>query len=96
MKIVCAFEKPALYFDNPVSVIACFSFEDVPRSFEKIEDALAQGLYVAGFFPTNWVTRLKKHFLLTLLTVFLLYTQDVIKDQGKTMIVLFRTINQIR
>lgn len=50
MKIVCAFEKPALYFDNPVSVIACFSFEDVPRSFEKIEDALAQGLYVAGFF----------------------------------------------
>jgi len=51
MKIVCAFEKPALYFDNPVSIIVCSSFKDVPRSFEKIEEALAQGLYIAGFFP---------------------------------------------
>ena len=50
MKIVCAFEKPALYFDNPVSVIVCSAFKDVPLSFEKIEDALAQNLYVAGFF----------------------------------------------
>jgi para-aminobenzoate synthetase/4-amino-4-deoxychorismate lyase len=50
MKIFFNFEKSSLYFDNPVSVVSCSSFENVPRSFEKIEKALAEGLYVAGFF----------------------------------------------
>ncbi len=50
MKIVFNFEKSTLYFDKPVSVIICSSFEDVSRAFEKIEKALAEGLYVAGFF----------------------------------------------
>ncbi len=50
MKVICAFKKPTLYFDNPVSAIVCTSYKDVPRSFEKIEEALAQDLYIAGFF----------------------------------------------
>jgi len=90
MKIICAFKKPILYFDNPVSVIACSSFEDVQRSFEKIEEALAQGLYIAGFFPTNWVTRLKKSLLLAPLMDFLLYTQAVIKNRNNIMNGLLR------
>jgi len=50
MKILFNFEKSSLYFDHPVSVISCSSFEEVPRAFEKIEKALTGGLYVAGFF----------------------------------------------
>jgi para-aminobenzoate synthetase / 4-amino-4-deoxychorismate lyase len=50
MKIIFNFEKSSLYFDHPVSVVSCPSFENVPQAFEKIEKALAQGLYVAGFF----------------------------------------------
>ena len=50
MKILFDFEKSSLYFDNPVSVIDCSSFKDVAQTFEKIEEALARGLYVAGFF----------------------------------------------
>jgi para-aminobenzoate synthetase/4-amino-4-deoxychorismate lyase len=50
MKILFDFEKSSLYFDNPVSVISCSSFEEVPHAFERMEEALAQGLHVAGFF----------------------------------------------
>ena len=50
MKILFDFEKSSLYFDNPVSIIDCSSFKDVAQAFEKIEEALARGLYVAGFF----------------------------------------------
>jgi len=50
MKIFCAFEKPKLYFDQPVSLITCSCFSDVARTFEKIEEALSHGFYVAGFF----------------------------------------------
>jgi para-aminobenzoate synthetase/4-amino-4-deoxychorismate lyase len=50
MNILFDFEKSSLYFDNPVSVIDCSSFKDVAQAFEKIEEALARGLYVAGFF----------------------------------------------
>jgi hypothetical protein len=70
MKILFNFEKSSLYFDNPVSVIECSSFKDIAQTFEKIEEALARGLYVAGFFPTNWVTRLKIIFHLISKTVF--------------------------
>lgn len=50
MKILFDFEKSSLYFDNPVSIISCSSFKDVPRTFKKIEEALSMGLYAAGFF----------------------------------------------
>jgi para-aminobenzoate synthetase / 4-amino-4-deoxychorismate lyase len=50
MNILFDFGKSSLCFDNPVSVITCSSFEHVAQTFEKIEGALAQGLYVAGFF----------------------------------------------
>ncbi|MCX5849305.1 MAG: chorismate-binding protein [Deltaproteobacteria bacterium] len=50
MNILFDFEKSSLYFDNPVSIINCISFKDVPQAFERIEEALARGLYVAGFF----------------------------------------------
>lgn len=50
LKILFNFEKKSLYFDHPVSVISCSSIEHVPHAFETIEKALAEGLYVAGFF----------------------------------------------
>ncbi|MBN1365801.1 MAG: chorismate-binding protein [Syntrophaceae bacterium] len=50
MNILFDFEKSSLYFDNPVFIISCFSFKDIPHAFEKIEEALAGGLHVAGFF----------------------------------------------
>jgi len=50
MKILFDFEKSSLYFDNPVSIISCSSFKDVPRAFKEIEEALSMGLYAAGFF----------------------------------------------
>jgi len=72
MKIFCAFEKPKLYFDQPVSLITCSCFSDVARTFEKIEEALSHGFYVAGFFRMNLVTRLRKNFPLIVLTTSLL------------------------
>ena len=50
MNILFDFKKSSLYFDNPVSVIDCSSFKDVAQAFEKIQEALLRGLYVAGFF----------------------------------------------
>ncbi|MGB5218842.1 MAG: aminodeoxychorismate synthase component I [Smithella sp.] len=50
MNIIFDFDKSSLHFDHPVSIISCYSFENVSRAFEQIEEALAQGLYVAGFF----------------------------------------------
>lgn len=50
MKIFFDFEKTSLCFNHPVSIIRCSSFQDVLQAFEKIEDALKQGLHVAGFF----------------------------------------------
>lgn len=50
MNILFDFEKSSLFFDHPVSIISCYSFENVSRAFEQIEEALAQGLHVAGFF----------------------------------------------
>lgn len=50
MKVLIDFDKISLYFDNPISFISCSSFKDVPRAFEKIEEALSKGLYIAGFF----------------------------------------------
>ncbi|PKN51838.1 MAG: hypothetical protein CVU55_10355 [Deltaproteobacteria bacterium HGW-Deltaproteobacteria-13] len=50
MKINFNFKESNLCFDNPVSVIACFGPHEVIWAFEKMEEALARGLYVAGFF----------------------------------------------
>ena len=50
MNVLLNFDKKPLYFDNPVSVISCSSFDDVPHAFDKIEESLSQELYVAGFF----------------------------------------------
>jgi para-aminobenzoate synthetase / 4-amino-4-deoxychorismate lyase len=50
MHVLFDFKKSALYFDNPVSVIACSCFKDIGRTFEEMEEALARGLYIAGFF----------------------------------------------
>ena len=50
MKTFFDFEKSSLCFNHPVSIISCSSFQDVPRVFEQIEEALKQDLHVAGFF----------------------------------------------
>lgn len=50
MKIFFDFGKSSLCFNHPAYIINCFSFQDVPLAFEKIEEALKQGLHVAGFF----------------------------------------------
>jgi para-aminobenzoate synthetase/4-amino-4-deoxychorismate lyase len=50
MNVLLDFEKTSLCFDKPVSIISCFSFKEVPRAFEKIENELARGLFIAGFF----------------------------------------------
>jgi len=50
MNIRFDFEKSSLCFDQPVSIIRCSSFQDVPLAFKKIEDALTRKFYVAGFF----------------------------------------------
>lgn len=50
MKILFNFETSSLYFGEPVSMINCSSLKDVPRTFDRIEEALSRGMYVAGFF----------------------------------------------
>lgn len=50
MKFFFDFDKTSLCFNHPTSVISCSSFQDVPRAFEQIEEALKQGFHVAGFF----------------------------------------------
>ena len=50
MNIFFNFKKSSLCFDHPVFIISCYSFENVSRAFEQIEEALAKGLFVAGFF----------------------------------------------
>jgi len=50
MKILFNFNKRPLYFDRPASVIITSSFKEVPYAFEKMEEALSHGFYVAGFF----------------------------------------------
>lgn len=50
MKMLFNFEKSSLSFDKPVTIISCSSFKDVRLAFEQIEEALADGLHVAGFF----------------------------------------------
>jgi para-aminobenzoate synthetase/4-amino-4-deoxychorismate lyase len=50
MHILFNFENKSLSFDNPVTIIKCSSFNDVSLCFDKIEEALQQGLYIAGFF----------------------------------------------
>lgn len=50
MHILFNYENKSLSFDDPISIIKCSSFNEVPLCFDKIEEALQQGLYIAGFF----------------------------------------------
>jgi para-aminobenzoate synthetase / 4-amino-4-deoxychorismate lyase len=49
LKILFEFEKPGLLFQDPVKIISCYEPEKIPDCFNEIEEALQQGLYVAGF-----------------------------------------------
>jgi para-aminobenzoate synthetase/4-amino-4-deoxychorismate lyase len=50
MNIRFDFNNEPLVFDHPVSIIKCTSFKAVASSFEQMEEALARGLYLAGYF----------------------------------------------
>ena len=49
MRVLIEFEKKPLQFSNPSEIITCNNIEDVPRCFEKMEEALSRGRYLAGF-----------------------------------------------
>jgi len=49
MFVQIEFDKKPLIFDDPVDIISCNDIGDVPLAFERIENALAQGRYLAGF-----------------------------------------------
>ncbi len=44
-----AFNRYSYLFLNPVKTIAAFTLDDIPTLFQQIEQALANGLYVAGY-----------------------------------------------
>lgn len=50
MEILFEYKNQPLVFCQPQEVICCRTFEDVGRCFEKIEQRLSQGFYVAGYF----------------------------------------------
>jgi para-aminobenzoate synthetase/4-amino-4-deoxychorismate lyase len=50
MNIRFDFKNEPLIFSHPVSIITCASFKEVASSFERMEEALARGLYLAGYF----------------------------------------------
>lgn len=43
-------KKGPIFFSDPINLISSYHFEEVPECLEKIETALAEGKYVAGFF----------------------------------------------
>jgi para-aminobenzoate synthetase / 4-amino-4-deoxychorismate lyase len=49
MYVLTEFQKKPLHFRDPVSVIRCFSESELGECFAEVEEALAEGLYVAGF-----------------------------------------------
>lgn len=49
MEISINFENKPLHFTDPHSIIKCSDPDGLPRSFQKIEDALNSGHHVAGF-----------------------------------------------
>lgn len=50
MNIFFQFEKKPLLFRNPKFLISCTKLSSLPGCFQAVEEALAQGFYVAGFF----------------------------------------------
>lgn len=49
MEILIEFEKKPLYFHDQKDIISCNKLDDIPRCFEKMENALSKGYYLAGF-----------------------------------------------
>jgi para-aminobenzoate synthetase / 4-amino-4-deoxychorismate lyase len=49
MDILIEFERKPLFFCDPLSVICCYDPAGCAASFEKMEDAIKSGYYVAGF-----------------------------------------------
>lgn len=50
MIVFTQFDKKAQLFRNPAFVISCVAPSALPACFQAMEDALAQGYYLAGFF----------------------------------------------
>lgn len=50
MKVLIEFEKRPLLFEDPVEIIAAKSLTEIPACFDRMETALKQGYYLAGFF----------------------------------------------
>jgi para-aminobenzoate synthetase/4-amino-4-deoxychorismate lyase len=50
MLVLVEFKNKPLLFDEPLDVISCSRISDVPRAFEKMEVAINDGRYLAGFF----------------------------------------------
>ena len=50
MLVLIEFKNKPLLFDEPLDVISCSRISDVPRAFEKMEAAINDGRYLAGFF----------------------------------------------
>src|SRR3989339_699726 len=49
MIILTEFEKNPLLFDNLQEIISCSNLSDVPSCFDKMEEALNSGYFLAGF-----------------------------------------------
>ncbi len=50
MQILIEFHRKALTFKDPLKIISCFEYANLPRCFHEMEDALRSGYYLAGFF----------------------------------------------
>jgi len=49
MQILIEFENRPIFFKNPQDIISCFNPQDMPAAFRKIEEALKNGYFIAGF-----------------------------------------------
>jgi para-aminobenzoate synthetase/4-amino-4-deoxychorismate lyase len=49
MQILIEFEKNPLLFSDPVEIIRCHRLDEIKNCFEKIENAIKNGFYLAGF-----------------------------------------------
>ena len=49
MQILIEFEKNPLLFSDPVEIICCDRLDEIKNCFEKMEDAISNGFYLAGF-----------------------------------------------
>jgi len=80
MNIRFDFEKSSLCFDQPVSIIRCSSFQDVPLAFKKSKTRWLENSMLPDSFHTSWAMPLRKRFLPTVWTAFLSSMWDVTKN----------------